>query len=455
MMQNVSVIGLGKLGASMLAGMASQGLHVIGVDIAESAVQAVNEGRAPVQETDLEKTISAYRDKIRATTSHEEAVLGSDISFVIVPTPSDSRGAYELQYARYAFEKLGQALAKKDGYHVVVLTSTVLPGATRHGLLPVLEAASGKTCGEDFGLCYSPEFIALGSVLHDFLNPDFYLIGEFDRRSGDALEDVNRTICLKDPVVRRMTIENAEVAKLALNSYVTMKISFANTLADICEHVPGGDVDVVSEAIGSDTRIGRKYLTGGLGFGGPCFPRDNVALGFLCEQVGANGDLLVANHGYNESLATRITTKIAPLLETGRTAAVLGLSYKPLSHIVEESQGVALALAMAEAGMRVIGYDPLASDGARSAFRDKALVAESIDAALVDAAVVVVATPDACFRVLTAEDFLGGKESVTVVDCWRCLDASVTNHPKINYMPFGRCSDDAPAARVLEALWAR
>ena len=379
MIQNISVIGLGKLGASMLAGMASRGFHVIGVDITESSVRAVNEGRAPVQETGLEEMISAHRDKVRATTSHEEAVLGSDISFVIVPTPSDSRGAFELQYAKYAFEQLGKALAKKDSYHVIVLTSTVIPGATRHGLLPVLEAASGKKCGKDFGLCYGPEFIALGSVIRDFLNPDFYLVGEFDQRSGDVLEEVNRKICVKEPVVHRMSIENAEIAKIALNSYVTMKISFANTLADLCERIPGGDVDVVSDAIGSDTRIGRKYLTGGLGFGGPCFPRDNVALGFLCEHVGADGDLLVANHGYNKSMATRITAKIAPLLQMGQTAAVLGLSYKPLSHVVEESQGVALALAMAEAGMRVIGYDPLASDGARSAFRDKALVAESIE----------------------------------------------------------------------------
>ncbi len=223
MIQNVSVIGLGKLGASMLAGMASRGFDVIGVDIAESCIRAVNEGRAPVQETGLDKLIFEYRDKIRATTNHEEAVLGTDISFVIVPTPSDSRGAFELQYAKYAFEQLGKALAKKDGYHVIVLTSTVLPGATRHGLLPVLEAASGKKCGKDFGLCYSPEFIALGSVIRDFLNPDFYLVGEFDHRSGDALEEMNRKICVKRPVVHRMSIENAEIAKIALNSYVTMK----------------------------------------------------------------------------------------------------------------------------------------------------------------------------------------------------------------------------------------
>ena len=274
----------------MLAGMASRGFKVIGVDISESSIRAVNEGRAPVQETGLEEMISAHRDKVRATTSHEEAVLCTDISFVIVPTPSDSRGAFELQYAKYAFEQLGKALAKKDSYHVIVLTSTVIPGATRHGLLPVLEATSGKECGKDFGLCYGPEFIALGSVIRDFLNPDFCLVGEFDQRSGDVLEEVNRQICVKEPVVRRMSIENAEIAKIALNSYVTMKISFANTLADLCERIPGGDVDVVSDAIGSDTRIGHRYLSGGLGFGGPCFPRDNVALGLLCEDVGADGE---------------------------------------------------------------------------------------------------------------------------------------------------------------------
>jgi UDP-glucose 6-dehydrogenase len=109
---------------------------------------------------------------------------------------------------------------------------------------------------------------------------------------------------------------------------------------------------------------------------------------------------------------------------------------------------------MAEAGVRVIGYDPLASDGARSAFRDKVLVAESIDAALVDAALVVVTTPDESFRTLKADDFLGNKESVTVVDCWRCLDPSLANHPEVNYVPLGRCLDDAAAARVLESMWA-
>ena len=230
MINNISVIGLGKLGASMAAACASRGFGVVGVDVCRSAVDAVNAGMAPVQETGLEEMIRANRERLRATMSHEDAINGSDLSFVIVPTPSDSRGAFSLQYASFAFRDIGKALAKKQGYHIIVLTSTVLPGSTRHRLLPILEAESGKKCGKDFGLCYSPEFIALGSVIRDFLNPDFFLLGQFDVRSGDALESVNQRIASNNAVCKRMTIENAEIAKIALNSFVTLKISFANIL---------------------------------------------------------------------------------------------------------------------------------------------------------------------------------------------------------------------------------
>src|SRR5215813_4065038 len=194
MSRTFSIVGLGKLGASMAAGIASRGHQVVGVDVSRSAVERVNAGHAPVQETGLDELINANRERIRATDQHEDAILNSELTFVIVPTPSDERGAFSLQYASFAFREIGKALAKKQGYHTVVLTSTVLPGATRYGLMPVLERYSGKECGKDFGLCYSPEFVALGSVIRDFLNPDFLLIGEFDGRSGEHLETCYREI---------------------------------------------------------------------------------------------------------------------------------------------------------------------------------------------------------------------------------------------------------------------
>jgi UDPglucose 6-dehydrogenase len=453
MINNVSVIGLGKLGATMAGCLASRGFNVIGVDVSSKAVEAINAGRTPVQETGLDEMIGKYKDRIRGTLSHEDAILNSDLSFVIVPTPSDERGAFSIQYAAYAFEAIGKALAKRNDYHTVVLTSTVLPGSTRYSLLPILEKFSGKKCGKDFGLCYSPEFIALGTVIRDYLNPDFYLVGEFDERSGAALESVNARVALNQAPSKRMSIENAELAKISVNSFVTLKISYANMLADLCERIPGGDVDIVSDAIGMDKRIGRRYLTGGFGYGGPCFPRDNVALNFVGKHLGASTELLEVNDDFNRGIAPRFIERLKPYFNEGSTVAVLGLAYKPLSHVIEESSGIYLCRALADAGMRVVGYDPLASDGARIELKGHALVADNIEYCLQDAEVVLVTTPDDAYKSLDPEVYIANKDTVTVVDFWRCLPENVRKHPKIKYIPMGRCLDDATAIARLEGLW--
>lgn len=455
MIENVSIIGLGKLGASMAGCLASRGFNVIGVDVSQKAVDTINAGRAPAQETGLDELIRKNKERIRATLSHDDAIRNTELSFVIVPTPSDARGAFSLQYAAYAFEAIGKALAKLGAYHTVVLTSTVLPGSTRYGLLPILEKFSGKQCGRDFGLCYSPEFIALGSVIRDYLNPDFYLIGEYDERSGTTLESVNSRVALNNAPSRRMSIENAELAKISLNSYVTLKISFANILADLCERIPGGDVDAVSDAIGMDKRIGRHYLTGGFGYGGPCFPRDNVALNFLGKYLRASTELLEMNDTYNRTISPRFVEKLKPYLREGSTVAVLGLAYKPLSHVIEESAGMYLCLTLSGSGFRVVGFDPLASEEAQVALRMHALVADSIASCLQDAECVLVTTPDDVFKALKPEDFIGNKKSVTIVDFWRCLPDSIGRHPAIRYVPMGRCVDDATASRKLDGLWHR
>jgi len=453
MINNIAIIGLGKLGASMAGCLASRGFNVIGADVSQKTVDALNAGRAPVQETGLAELIERNKGRIRATLSHEDAILNSELSFVIVPTPSDARGAFSLQYVAYAFDAIGKALAKRDSYHTVVLTSTVLPGSTRYGLMPILEKSSGKKCGKDFGLCYSPEFIALGTVIRDYLNPDFFLVGEFDERSGAALESVNSRVALNNATSKRMSIENAELAKISLNSYVTLKISYANMLADLCERIPGGDVDVVSDAIGMDKRIGRRYLTGGFGYGGPCFPRDNVALNFVGKYLGAATELLEMNDDFNRTISPRFVEKLKPYLREGSTVAVLGLAYKPLSHVIEESAGMYLCLTLAGSGLRVIGYDPLDTEEAQSALRMHALVADSIIACLQDAECVLVTTADDVFKALKPEDFVGNKESVTVVDFWRCLPEPIRSHPAIRYVPMGRCIDDATAIEKLDGLW--
>jgi len=435
----------------MAAAIASRGFSVIGVDVDQEVVAAINSGRAPVPETGLEELIAQNRDRLKATLSHHEAVGAADISFVIVPTPTDSRGAFSLQYVEWAAQEIGKALADRQDYHLVVLVSTVLPGSTRYQVLPELERASGKKCGPDFGLCYSPDFIALGSIIRDYLNPDFNLVGEFDRRSGDLLERSYRELMENRPPCKRMSLENAELAKLALNTFVTTKISYANMLAELCERIPGGDVDVVTDAIGCDRRIGKAYLKGAIGYGGPCFPRDNVALSFLAEALGISAPIAEATHAFNVGFVERFIQRTAPHVSPGETAAVLGLAYKPQTHVVEESQGIELALALSRKGVRVLGFDPLGTAEARARVRDHVLVLDSMEECVEQASWVFVTTPDPAFDSLP--DLLSGRQGVAVVDFWRRYRGIPSRCPGVTYIPVGAGSSGGEAADRLRRIW--
>ena len=432
-----SIVGLGKLGACMAAAIASRGFDVIGVDLRADAVAAINAGLAPVSENGLAGLIAANRPRLRATTSYREAVHASDVTFVVVPTPSDAAGGFSLVHASSAFTDLGTALSDKQGYHLVVLSSTVLPGSMRGGLLPVLESHSRKRCGEDFGLCYSPEFIALGTVVRDFLNPDFTLVGEFDARSGEQLDACYAAVMMNAPPCRRMSLENAELTKIALNSFVTTKITFANMLAELCEKMQGGDVDAVTGALGLDRRVGPAYLKGSLGYGGPCFPRDNDALASFADSVGVDASLPRATDRRNRQIAAGVLDRLGVTVGPSTTVAILGMAYKSGTSVVEESQSVHLARAARAKGARVLAHDPLAD---ATTARELHGVAEmtTLAACLKDADVVVVATPDPAYASLDGAAFAGSGRTVTVVDCWRVLAGKLEQAPNIRYVPLGR-----------------
>lgn len=449
-----SVAGLGKLGCSMAAAIASRGHPVIGYDIVPGVVDALNEGAAPVRETGLDELISANRARLRATHSLAEAVEHSDVTFVIVPTPSDARGAFSLEHAIAAFRSIGEALASKQGPHTVVLTSTVLPGSTRYALIPALEAASGRMTGDDVGVCYSPAFIALGSVVRDFLNPDLVLLGESDQGAGDTVERAWREILTGEPPIRRMSLENAELTKIAVNTFVTTKISFANMLADMCERIPGGDVDVVTDALGCDRRIGRAYLTGALGYGGPCFPRDNQALSFFARAVGTAAPLAEATDAVNRALPARIADRIARIAAPGSTVAVLGLAYKPDTAVLDESQGVEIALSLAARGIRVLGHDPLAGDAARQVLGHAIEVVDDLEACIERAGIVLITTPDAAYRRLRPDQFSGDGRRRTVVDFWRVLDSDFAVSDAITYEAIGAGDAEGPGTDAVRALWS-
>src|SRR5260370_4578130 len=269
----VNVVGLGKLGAPLAAVLAGRGCGVIGLDVTKTLGDAPTGGKMPIVEPQLNELIAANRQRLSATMGGRKAVQESDASFVIVPTPSDQTGFFSNRFVLQAMATLGKALRNKTGYHMVVITSTVMPGTTGSEIKAALEAASGRKVGPDLGLCYNPEFIALGSVVRDMLFPDSILIGESDTKAGDMLQTIYLQMCENKPPVQRMNFINAERTKISVNSYVTTKISYANMLADICDRLPRADLDAVTKALGADTRIGPKYLKGAMSYGGPCFPR--------------------------------------------------------------------------------------------------------------------------------------------------------------------------------------
>jgi UDPglucose 6-dehydrogenase len=452
MITRPSVIGLGKLGACMAAAMASKHMQVIGVDVNPKTVEIVNHGAAPVPEPGLSECIASHRARLRATTDFRHAVRESDASFVVVPTPSDENGCFSLRYVKEAVRELARALAEKNEYHLVVITSTVLPGSMQYGILPLLERVSGKRCGRDFGLCYNPEFIALGSVIRDLLNPDFILIGESDDTAGSALGRFYSAFCDNRAPVQRMNFVNAELAKIAVNTFVTTKIAFANVLANICEALPGADVDTVTQALGMDARIGRRYLTGALGYGGPCFPRDNKAFAFVSQMLGTSASLAETTDRMNRDLSAIRAEKIKKAIGHGKTISLLGLAYKPDTNVVEESQALALTQALVGNGNTVVVFDPLAMEDARRIMKDTVRYARSVRDCLQASDVVIIANPCREFRELQPSDFPRHHAPVVVFDCWRILER-LADCDWIDYRPLGVGPADSAATRSLADLW--
>lgn len=418
----IAVVGLGKLGAPLAAVFASKGHEVLGVDVSPEVVRLLSDGRAPVDEPGLQELLSASRERLTAT-SDLSAAAHADALVLLVPTPSDERGAFNNAYLLAALDEISPALATHDNYQVVVVASTVMPGSCDSDIRAALERGSGRHVGESLGLCYSPEFIALGNVIRDMLEPDMVLIGESDRRAGDVLERLYVGVCENDPPFRRMSLVNAELTKIAVNTYVTMKISYANALADMCERLPGANVDAITDALGLDTRIGQKYLRGAIAYGGPCFPRDNKAFAVLARDVGADPMLAEATHAVNVAQIDRLARIVRSRLKAGTVVGILGLAYKPDTAVIDESPGVALARLLGLEGIEVNVYDPVALDAALPTLPEATYGCASVAELLERSDLVVIATPWPEFADLPIQSLDRERERLVVIDCWRLLSA--------------------------------
>jgi UDPglucose 6-dehydrogenase len=417
----LSVVGLGKLGAPMAAVFAARGFEVVGLDLNASYVEALNAGLPPVDEPQLGEFIRSARPRLRATRYYADAIGASDVTFVIVPTPSQADHFFTNEYVAEAIRQIGAALRQKRGDHLVVVTSTVMPGSTGGVIREALESSSGRVVGRDVGLCYSPEFIALGSVIHDLLHPDMVLIGECDEVYGARLERIYRATVQSDARVHRMNFVNAEICKIAVNTFVTTKISYANMLADLCDRLEGADVDAITCALGADSRIGAKYLKGGVAYGGPCFPRDNKAFAAFARSLGAPCDIAEATDRINDLQVHRLLGAVGAVARPGDRVALLGLSYKLHTSVVEQSQGMALGRLLVDEGYTVVLADPLAAEPAAAALGPLVEVAADFHAAIASADAAVITTPWPDIAKVASEAFARPTGPLPVIDPWGLL----------------------------------
>ncbi|HAT03323.1 MAG TPA: UDP-glucose/GDP-mannose dehydrogenase family protein [Candidatus Magasanikbacteria bacterium] len=434
-MKNLSIIGLGKLGSCMAAAYASKGHNVTGIDINQKYVDAINNGEPPVDEKDLAEYITHSRGRLRATIDYDDAIQNSEITFIIVPTPTDETGGFTSRYVQESCKSIGKALRGKEGYHLVVLTSTLLPGACEEEVIPVLEKFSEKKCGKDFGFCYSPEFIAIGTVVHDLLNPDFFLLGEFDKKSGDVLEDFYNTIPDNGASCKRMNIKSAELTKISINSFLTMKITYANMLAEIAENIQGVDVDDVTGALGSDKRIGKYYLRGGLGYGGPCFPRDNRAFAYMAKKRGVEVPFAERTDEYNKTIINRAIRFITDNIRKDDPVGIVGLSYKPGTYFCEESQAIHIARRLSEDGYKVNVFEPCGHSHAKEFLGDSVYYCGDMRECIEESSLLFLSNMDK--ELLVLSQLLSDYGNKIVVDPWRQFDKDDFAY-NVKYVTFGK-----------------
>jgi UDPglucose 6-dehydrogenase len=438
------VIGLGRIGAPLAACLAARGVAVVGADIDRRKVDAINDAVPPVSEPGLGALLRQVSGTLGATHSVADAVLSTDATFVTVPTPAEGDGSLSIRHVQAACVEIGSALRTKPGFHLVAVTSTVMPGTTGGVLTDAIADASGKRAGSDFAICYVPEFVALGTAIRDFLSPDFVLIGEPDPASGELLEGLFLRVCEADPPIARTSPVAAEVAKLAVNAFLATRITFANVLAQISEGLSGCDVDAVTAVVGLDSRIGDRYLTGAVPFGGPCLPRDTAALATLARTVGAFPALADAALQINEAILDRLTALTKTALAPGGCVAVCGLAFKPGTDVFEDAPGAMLARRLAGDGIRVLAFDTMITERARAAVGDAVELTPSLQRCVERADVLVLTTPAEDLADLEASLLDREAPRLTVIDCWRAVESARlrdANHIALGRGPVGSSRD--------------
>ena len=418
----ISVLGIGYVGLCTAVAFASRGYNVIASTHDAEKAAKINKGLPPFHEPNLQNLLKEAINGGKLTclvNETEKAVLQTGLTFNAVGTPSRTDGSIDLHFIETSSHDVGKALRIKSAYHVVVIKSTVVPGTTQDLVKPILERESKKKCGTDFGLCMSPEFLRQGSAFEDTIHTDRIVIGQHDKKSGDTLENLYRDFYAKEtPPTIRTTLATAELIKYASNAMLATKISFINTIANMCEKIPGADVKVVAAAMGLDKRIGPLFLNAGLGYGGSCFPKDVKALIACSKTLDYTPELLESVENVNRTQPLKAVEFCKQQLGSlkGKKIAILGLAFKPDTDDMREARVIPIINQLLKDGADIAAYDPVATPIAKTIFNGKIHYATSALECIknADCAIIVTEWPE--FQKLTPEDYKRSMKQPVLID---------------------------------------
>lgn len=434
----VSVIGTGYVGLVSGVCLAEIGHQITCVDVDAKKIDMINQGRPPIYEKGLEPLLKKHIGKhLSATTNLEKAVKNSELSLIAVGTPFDGEHI-DLSFVCMVAEQIGRALRSKTGYHVVVVKSTVVPGTTDQVVTPILEKASGKKAGPDFGVGMNPEFLREGEAVTDFMEPDRIVLGALDQKSLDVMASLYAPFDKVDVI--KTNSKTAEMIKYTANSLLATMISFSNEIGNLCSSTGGVDVKDVMHGVHLDKRLspimgdGQRitplfttYIEAGCGFGGSCFPKDVKALIAYGRQLGQPMRLLESVIQVNQDQPGKIIAMLEkhfPGLE-GLRIAILGLAFKPETDDMRESPAIPVIKALHEKKASISTFDPIAQIEAQKIFSDFSIkYTSSVQEAVTGADAVVILTRWKEFEQLP-EILQVMKAKPLVVDGRRMLDKNL------------------------------
>jgi GDP-mannose 6-dehydrogenase len=422
----ISVFGLGYVGSVSVGCLAALGHEVIGVDVNPMKVDMINAGQSPVIEAGLGDLIAegVKASRLGAITEASEAVIASDISLICVGTPSNENGDLNLTYVERVCQQIGQALARKDGYHAVVVRSTMLPGSTEERVIPILERSSGRQAGQNFGVSFNPEFLREGTAVHDFHHPPFTLIGQYDGRGAEIAADLYAGV---DAPLLIVPLKVAEMVKYANNAFHALKVTFANEIGNICKR-QGVDSHQVMDIFCMDEKLNLSsyYLKPGFAFGGSCLPKDLRALLYHGHHLDLKLPVLEAILPSNE---LQVKRGFELIRQTGsKRVGVLGFSFKAGTDDLRESPLVELIETLVGKGYQVKVYDKNVSlarlHGANRAYIEReiphiaTLMCGSLEEVLAESEVIVIGNKAPEFRQVLQQV----REDQVVIDLVRIVE---------------------------------